>query len=208
MLVESTTENKILMYQAREKLMGNWGLAVGAAVVYFVISFGLQYIPIVGSIISLLISGAMSIGLASLALSISRDRETDLSEIFIGFQKFGTGLGAFLLIMIFIFLWSLLFIIPGIIAALSYSMTFFIIAETDSIGSMEALNISKEIMRGNKWKLFCLYFRFVGWLLLCTLTFGIGFIFLSPYIYVSHAQFYNDLKETDRDLFVRPQISE
>jgi uncharacterized membrane protein len=91
----------------------------------------------------------------------------------------------------------LLLIVPGIIAALSYSMTYFIIAENDSIGSLEAITKSKEMMRGNKWKLFCLCCRFLGWILLCILTIGIGFLWLYPYMMVSFAKFYDDIKRQE-----------
>ena len=96
--------------------------------------------------------------------------------------------------ILFIFLWMLLLIIPGIIASIAYSQTFYILAEDDTIGSMDALRKSKEMMNGYKWKYFCLVLRFVGWFLLCILTFGIGFLWLSPYIQVSYAKFYEDLK--------------
>ena len=96
--------------------------------------------------------------------------------------------------VVFVFLWALLLIIPGIIAAIAYSQTFYILAEDDTIGSMDALRKSKEMMIGYKWKYFCLGLRFIGWALLCVLTLGIGFLWLSPYIQVSYAKFYEDLK--------------
>ena len=147
----STTENKTLMSQARESLKGKWGLAIGTTVVYFLIVFAINLIPIAGSIISLLITGAFSIGFAIFGLSLSRNQDASLNLIFNGFSKFGVGLGAYLLQSIFILLWLILLIIPGIIAAYSYSFTFFIIAEDDSIGPLEAISKSKEMMRGNKW---------------------------------------------------------
>ena len=190
----STSENRVLMAQARDSLKGKWGLGIGTTVVFMLIMMVIQLIPIAGWIIGILISGAMSIGLAIFALSLSRKQNAKLSQIFDGFQKFGVGLGAYILQFIFVILWSILLIIPGIIAALSYSMTYYIIAENDSIGPLEAISKSKEMMRGNKWKLFCLGFRFFGWGLLCILTLGIGFLWLCPYMIVSFAQFYDDLK--------------
>ncbi len=191
----SSTENRVLMAQARASLKGKWGLAIGTIVVYMLVIIAIQLIPGAGWIISLLISGSMSIGLASFALSLARKQDARLSQIFSGFQKFGVGLGAYLLQLIFVFLWSLLLIIPGIIAALSYSMTYYIIVENDSIGPLEAITKSKEMMRGNKWKFFCLGFRFLGWALLCILTLGIGYLWLFPYVIISCAQFYDDLKK-------------
>ncbi len=202
----SITENKVLMAKARESLKGKWGLAIGTTVVFMLITIGVQFIPVIGFIISMLISGAMSIGLAIFALSLSRKQDAKLSVIFDGFQKFGVGLGAYLLMTLFVILWFVLLIIPGIIAAISYSMTYYIIAENDSIGPLEAITKSKEMMRGNKWKFFCLCFRFLGWALLCIITFGIGYLWLFPYMIVSFAQFYDDLKENN-EVTVEPQIA-
>jgi uncharacterized membrane protein len=128
------------------------------------------------------------------SLSLSRGENARLEQIFEGFRNYGTVLGAYLLMLLFIFLWMLLLIIPGIIASIAYSQTFYILAEDDTIGSMDALSKSKEMMNGYKWKYFCLVLRFIGWFLLCILTFGIGFLWLSPYINVSNAKFYEDLK--------------
>jgi uncharacterized membrane protein len=91
-------------------------------------------------------------------------------------------------------LWALLLIVPGIVAAISYSMTFFILAEDSSLTPMEAINKSKQMMDGYKLKYFYLCLKFIGWALLCCLTLGIGFLWLIPYIQVSTAKFYDELK--------------
>ena len=78
-------------------------------------------------------------------------------------------------------------------AGLSYAMTFFILADDDTVGPRQAISKSKEMMTGNRWKLFCLTCRFWGWSLLCVLTCGIGFIWLFPYMAISMAKFYDDL---------------
>lgn len=195
----SITENRVLMAQARESLKGKWGLAIGTTIVYSLFFSLIQLIPYDVSV-SILISGAMNIGLAKFALSISRKQDARLSQIFDGFQKFGVGLGAYLLSMIFVFLWTCFLIVPGIIAALSYSLIYYIIADNDSVGPLEAITKSKEMMRGNKWKLFCLGFRFLGWALLCILTLGIGFLWLFPYMMVSYAKFYDDIKTQESGL--------
>ena len=193
----STTENRILMAQARESLKGKWGLAIGTYIVFMLIMIGVELIPIAGWIISILIGGAMSLGLAIFSLSLSRKQDAKLSQIFEGFQKFGVALGAYILMVIFIILWMLLLIIPGIIAALAYSQTFYIIAENDSIGPLQAITKSKEMMKGNKWKYCYLGLRFIGWGLLCILTVGIGFLWFLPYITISLTQFYDDIAKED-----------
>ncbi|MDA9327744.1 DUF975 family protein [Flavobacteriaceae bacterium] len=187
-------ENTELMAEARESLSGNWGLAIGTFLVYGIIISSLQFIPVVGSVLALFIAGPMLVGVSMFSLSLSRGENARLEQIFEGFKNYGTVLGAYLLMVLFIFLWMLLLIIPGIIAAIAYSQTFYILAEDDTIGSMDALKKSKEMMDGYKWKYFCLGLRFIGWALLCILTLGIGFLWLSPYIQISYAKFYEDIK--------------
>jgi len=189
------TENAILMKMARESLKGKWGLAIGVSVIYFLLVAGGQMIPRVGWIGSLLITGPMILGLTVFFLALSRNQDAKLEQIFEGFNNFGNSLAAYLLISIFVFLWALLLIVPGIIAALSYAMVFYIMADDKSIGATEAIDRSKKMMDGYKWKLFCLKFRFLGWALLCVLTFGIGFLWLAPYVDTSMAKFYDDIKD-------------
>jgi uncharacterized membrane protein len=189
----SVTPNKELMAQARDSLRGAWGLAVSAVLVYFVTLFVGSLLPLVGWIVSSIIGGPMQLGLVIFSLCLARRQDPKVAQVFDGFNRFGASLGAYVLTAIFTFLWSLLLIIPGIIAAYSYAMTYYIIAEDSSIGPLAAIKKSKEMMQGNKWKLFCLGCRFIGWGLLCMLTLGIGFLWLAPYMAVSVAKFYDDL---------------
>lgn len=184
------TKNVDLMRMARKSLKGKWGLAVGTFFVFMLILSVVSIIPFA----SIIVVAPFSLGIVIFSLAISRNEEAKLDLIFQGFNKFGTSLGAYWLMFLFILLWTLLLIIPGIIAALSYSMTFYIIADEDSITAMDAITKSKKMMNGYKWKYFCLGLRFFGWALLCFLTFGIGFLWLFPYIQVSVAKFYEDVK--------------
>ena len=187
--------NKDLMINARAALKDNWTLAICGAALYLIATIGIQLIPKAGLIISMLVAGAMTVGLNTFMLSVSRERDIQLSSLMDGFSQYLITLGAYLLQCLFVFLWSLLLIVPGIIAAYSYSMTFYILADSDGeIGPMEAIRKSKKMMKGNKWKLCCLTFRFFGWALLCVLTLGIGFLWLFPYMSVSVAKFYDDIK--------------
>lgn len=192
------TENPILMKMARESLAGKWGLAIGTFVVYFIIIFSLQSIskfnPFI-NVFSLLIAGPFALGMATFSLNISRNQDARIEQIFNGFNKFGIALSAYLWMLLYIILWLLCLIIPGIIAAFSYSMTFFILADDPNMGPKEAIQKSKIIMEGNKWKLFNLGLRFFGWALLCILSLGIGFLWLIPYAQISMAKFYDDIKE-------------
>lgn len=196
----SRTPNRDLMTAARAALCGHWGVAIGATLIYIGISLILQMlgsIPLVGCLVSigaLLVEGSLLLGLALFFLALARAEHYDVGLVFGGFNRFGNALAAYLLMNIFIFLWTLLFIIPGIIAYFRYAMTFFILADCPQIDSLEAIRRSKEMMRGNKGKLFCLAWRFFWWALLCCLTCGVGFIWLVPYIQTSLAKFYDDLK--------------
>jgi len=186
--------NKEIMKQAKEALKGHWGLAIGTIVVFYLVTIAVSIIPYIGWLGSLLISGPMSVGISIFSLAISRKQETRLSQIFEGFHTFGVALRTYLLYCLFVLLWALLLIIPGIIAAIAYSQAFYILADDDHSNSARAaLRESKQMMQGNKWKYVCLNLRFTGWALLCILTLGIGFLWLIPYVAVSLARFYDDV---------------
>jgi uncharacterized membrane protein len=189
------TENKILIKDAREALSGKWGTAVVAFLIYALISGALGAIPFAGALITMLIMGPLMLGWTRFSMSIARNEEASINQLFEGFNDFMRPFITYLLMVIFIILWMILLIIPGIIAAHAYSMTFYIMNDDPSIGGMDALRKSKEMMYGYKWKLFCLGLRFIGWALLCILTFGIGYLWLVPWIQVSAAKFYDDIKD-------------
>ena len=191
------TENAIIMQQAREALAGKWVLAVSTMFVYSVITMAIQTIPKSGAILGILISGPMSLGLVIFSLSLTRNQNPKIEQIFDGFARFGTALLARVLIMVYVLLWALLLIVPGIIAAISYSMTFYILADNESMGAKEAMDRSKKMMMGNKWKFFCLGLRFIGWALLSILTLGIGLLWFIPYLQISTTKFYEDLKRVE-----------
>ena len=100
-----------------------------------------------------------------------------------------------LLQKVYIFLWTLLLIIPGIIKAFSYAMTSYILKDNPEIKNNEAIEKSMQMMQGHKMDLFLLYLSFIGWAILSVLTLGIGFIFLTPYVNAAVSHFYEDLKE-------------
>jgi len=188
------TENKDLMIQARESLKGNWGLAVGTFFIYLLITGAVQSIPSVGKLAMSIVAGPFALGLSIFSLTLARKQDARIEQVFDGFKHFGTALVSYLLMVIFIILWTLFFIIPGFIAAIAYSQIFYILAEDDSIGAMDALRKSKAMMYGYKWKLFFLGLRFIGWILLSILTLGIGLLWVLPYLQVSYAHFYEDIK--------------
>jgi uncharacterized membrane protein len=188
------TENKILMKWARESLAGKWGIAVGTFAVYAAIMIGVASPRGSGGVISLLISGPLAVGVSLFSLSISRSKEAKLEQLFEGFKRFSRSLVAHLLMAAFTILWTLLFIVPGIIAAISYSQTFFILVDDETISASDAVKKSKKMMYGYKWKYFCLKLRFIGWGILSILTLGVGLLWLVPYVQVTMAKFHDDIK--------------
>lgn len=182
------TDNTILMAEARASLSNKWTFVIGVFVLSWLMSAA-------NSIVSFLIAGAMSVGLATFSLSIARNKELKITQIFSGFEIFWTSFKTFFLTTLFTLLWAILLIIPGIIAALSYSQVYFILSENSNIGAMEAIEKSKKMMYGNKWKLFFLGLRFLGWIILSIITLGIGFLWTGPYMMVSYAKFHDDIKK-------------
>ena len=187
------TTNRDLMQQAREALRGRWGLAIGGSVIYMLLTIGISLIPKVGWIGGLIIEGPLILGWTIFFLALSRKQESKLAQLFDGFQRFTKALGAYLLMILCIFPF-----VAAFIAALSYSQTFFILAENPQMKSSDALRKSEAMMNGNRWKLFCLLWRFFGWFLLGILSLGIGFLWILPYMQTTLARFYDDLKEGDK----------
>ncbi len=107
-------------------------------------------IPKAGDIISIIIAGPMTVGLTGFSLSLARKQEVRFEQIFDGFKKFQGALLAYVAATVFVLLWALLLIVPGVIAAFSCAMAYYILAENDSIGPLEAISRSKEMMQGNK----------------------------------------------------------
>lgn len=201
------TENQILMQNAKASLSGKWGVAALVTLIYMVIVGGVSCIPWLGSIAILVIGGPFALGLILFAKAVKYDPEgAKVERLFDGFKRFEKAFLAALLTGIFTFLWMLLLIVPGIIAAYSYSMTMYIVAEDDNISAYDALKKSKQMMQGYKWKLFCLHLRFIGWGLLCILTLGIGFLWLSPYMQVATLNFYEDIKGNSQEEIIIEEV--
>jgi len=183
--------------RARIILKGRWNFCALTAFVYFICSSAASALPRIGSIASLAVSGPLTLGISIFVLKLVRDNNPKISNIFDGFNDFLRAFLTHLLILIFVLLWMLLLIVPGIIAALSYSMSFYILADNPELSALDAIKKSKEIMRGHKGSLFMLSLSFIGWALLALLTLGIGFFWLAPYMGTTFACFYEDIKAGD-----------
>ena len=147
-------------------------LALVFAAVYFVL----------GSIIQ--------VGYARFNLELVDRREPSFDALFAYFPCWKTMAAARFLQSLYVLLWSLLLIIPGIIAGYSYAMTEYILAEHPDLTASEAIDCSKQMMSGNRWRLFCMQFSFIGWNLLSALTLGIGSLWVRPYQQAATAAFY------------------
>ena len=139
----------------------------------------------------------LTIGFLTYFLAFAKnDGSKNISNVFEGYKKsFGKSILAAFLKGVYTFLWTLLFIVPGIIKTYAYSMTEYIIADDPSVSATEAIKRSQEMMDGHKWELFELEISFIGWGILALFTCGIGFLWLTPYMQTAITDFYLQLKE-------------
>lgn len=183
--------NSELRSDARSQLAGHWGGGILSCLIYSIITGAVSG---AGGIVNLIIGGPLELGLIAYFLKLKRQGDAQLEVLFQGFRQFESSLVVYIVRMVFVLLWSLLLIVPGIIAALRYSMALYILHDNPELSGTDAINKSKEMMEGFKSKLFGLYLSFIGWGVLCLLTIGVGFLWLFPYIKASEAHFYEELK--------------
>ena len=178
---------------AWSKLGGKWTNPVLAALIYFVISASCAAIQNVGFLAALIVSGPLMIGMCIISLKVINDELPEVNNLFHGFKNFKNSFILYATNYLLILAWSLLFIIPGIVKQYSYSMSYYIMVENPDITANEARKQSMIMMQGNRWRLFCLDFSFIGWVLLSCLTLGILFLWVVPYMEVAHASFYKSI---------------
>lgn len=163
---------------------GSWEIVQGVRIEFKNGIFGLA---------SFLLGGVLQLGYARFLLRQHDGKPTEFNDLFSQFDRFGTGFAQHFLRSLYTLLWSLLLIVPGIIAALNYAMTPFILEEHPELTASEAIRRSKELMRGHKTDLFILELTFIGWSLLCVLTLNLGHIALNPYKNAAYAVFYREI---------------
>ena len=202
--------NRALLKQnAKKSLQGKYGDAIALLGIMFAISFALGLVigffrleedlaSTLSDLCSLLISCALGFGMTSYFLKISRNEPVTYNELFSKTNMFVSYLSISLLVGLFTFLWTLAFIIPGIIASLSYSMVFFVKLDNPDMGAMDVLRKSKQIMSGHKMDYFVLGLSFLGWAILGAFTLGILYLWLIPYMQVTYANFYNSIKDENK----------
>lgn len=147
----------------------------------------------IGIVISL-VGTVLSAGYVVYTMSVRKGVHTPYATLFDGFIFAGKVILLNIVISVFVFLWSMLFLIPGIIAAYRYRFALYNLCDDPSIGVMEALNMSKAQTRGHKWELFVLDLSFIGWNILCVLTLGILSIWITPYVQQTDIGYFEAIK--------------
>lgn len=140
-----------------------------------------------------LISIVLQAGFFSYCLGVRRGHEMPLSSLFDGFSIVGKVVLLQIVMGLFVTLWSMLFLIPGIIAAYRYYFALINLLENPDLGIMECIRLSKEQTRGYKWQLFVLDLSFLGWAILSIFTMGILYIWLAPYMMLTQIAFYDTI---------------
>lgn len=217
-------DNKNLKAQALNNLTGNWGLSVGVALLAAILgglsissSFNLNIdeevlqrfpraamavVMAVGSfagtinLLHFILGGTINLGYTQFLLDQYEGKELECKTLFSKFDHFGQGFLQRFLRNLYIALWSLLFIVPGIVKTYSYAMTPYILIDHPEMTANEAITASRQLMDGHKMELFLLRLSFIGWMLLNILTLGIGSLWLNPYTQAAETAFYRHLTGT------------
>ena len=177
---------KQLKAAAKAQIKGNIGILFLITLIIGLISC----IPLVGTILA----PAFTLSMVIIYLNLTYGKKPEIGDAFSGCRSVVAAWALMFLTALYTLLWSLLFYIPGIIKAYSYSMAPYILAENPELTARQALNLSKEITYGHKMELFVLDLSFIGWCLLGAITFGLAFIYVAPYMNATKANFYNAIK--------------
>jgi uncharacterized membrane protein len=178
--------------QAKNNFMSQYGISIGAGLLYMILMGALGW-TFIGT---LLLVPPLIVGYSSFTIRIYRGQQGDIGDMFsTGFNDYGRNLGGVLWMYLFIWLWTLLFIIPGIIKALAYFMTPYILADSKNVSATDALKLSMRMTQGYKGEIFVMGLSFIGWAILTAITCGIlGIFFTGPYFGTSFAGLYHELK--------------
>ncbi len=159
------------------------------------------------SLIILIVNAILLLASLNVYIKMSRSPEPVSFGVFIeGLNDWARAILAILWQTLWIFLWTMLFVIPGIIKSFSYSQMFYIIAEYKEVSVTKAMRISMEITKGHKWDIFVMYLSFIGWDILCSLSLGIGNLWLVPYKNMTYTNAYHAmLKEAIESGRIKPE---
>ena len=189
-------DNKLLRENSRRQLGGSlFGNAwLMMAVVCFVCSAVLSALS--GTMVGvILVGGPLAYGLCRVFIGAVNGKKFDFNDIFSGFSEaFGHSVVLSLLQALFLTLWTMLFIVPGIVKSYSYAMAMYIQQDDPMKEAKACIDESRQMMDGHKWQLFCLDFSFIGWYFLGALCFGVGVFLVVPYHQIARTNFYLALR--------------
>lgn len=184
-----------LKSMAKAQIKGNVGILFVIMLIVAAVGAIANVIPVVGSLASVVVlTPAFSLAIVKIYLKLTDGIKPAIADVFGCIDKFWAAFKVTFLTSLFTALWSLLFVIPGIVKSISYSMAMYILAENPEIGALEAINRSKAMTNGHKMELFVLALSFIGWCILGGITFGIAYIWIIPYMSATMANFYNKIK--------------
>ena len=143
--------------------------------------------------IQLIIGGPVMLGYNRFKLHRLDGEEAKFSDLFSCFDRFLDGLWMRIRTILQVFLWSLLFVIPGIVASYRYAMVPYLMADHPEMTVAQAFDRSKAMMNGHKGELFLLHLSFIGWLLLSAITLGLAGLVIAPYMQFAEGAFYRNL---------------
>ncbi|KAA0787955.1 DUF975 family protein [Bacillus wiedmannii] len=203
-----------LKRESLDALKGKWGLAVGATLLVGILIGAVEILTtgifsifwgweeanesLTVTIIAMFIIGPLTVGASYFVLNVIRGTNARIGHIFRWFNdgsKFMKSFLTYLLMNVYLVLWTLLLIIPGIIKSFSYSMTYFILNDHPEYTANQAITESRRMMNRHKMDYFLLCLSFLGWFILSILTLGIGFLWLVPYFYTTSAAFYEEISK-------------
>ena len=202
-----------LKAQAKEQIKGKIGIlfVIGliVAAISIVASLVFSLIPAIGNLlVSLVITPAFTLSMIRVYLNLTRGVTPKADDAFTGFDDFWSAFKVNFLVGLYTFLWSLLFVIPGIIKGYSYSFALYILAENKGKSARECIKESMAMTDGHKMELFVLGLSFIGWILLGYVTFGISYIWTFPYIEATFANAYNSLKPDNSNVLLDDTAAE
>lgn len=195
-----------LKSHAKDELRGKWGLAIGgfflATLILQVVGQALNIISdksipllIISFLVTTILSAVMSVGMCRFALNYATNGETPaIEDLFSGFKVILKALGVYFLVTIIVTLGFILLIVPGIILSLMFSQVFYILADDNSKSITDCLKESAAMMKGYKFSYFVLLLSFLGWIILAIIPLFIGLLWVIPYMNVTLASFYLNIK--------------
>lgn len=200
-----------LKSKAKQQIKGKIGIlfviTLIVAVITSLASLILSFIPFIGKLAcAIIVTPAFALSIVRVYLNLTNDVQPSARDAFCGFDDFWSAFKVNFLVGLFTYLWSLLFIIPGIVKSLSYSMSMYVLAENEGKPALECINESKTITNGHKMELFILNLSFIGWILLAIITFGIACIWIVPYMNATFANTYRSLKPVSFETVNSPEF--